>query len=54
MIGGCMGMCAERANYQVEIMREVPGTNNFATAVKLPGSYNQPNANIMEQVIPIG
>ena len=45
-----MGMCQERTHYHIEIMKEVPGTNNFVTAVKLPGSYNNPNVKILEQV----
>ena len=35
MGGGCMGMCAERIRYRVEIQKLVPGTGNYATVAKL-------------------
>ena len=48
MTGGCMGMCQERSEYSIEIMREVPGTDNFVTCVKLPGFYNNQSPNVPE------
>ena len=51
--GGCMGMCSERAYYECEIQREVPGTNNFVCAAKVPGQFNLADVNMPEQCVPL-
>ena len=52
--GGCMGMCQGREDYICQIQKEVPGTNNFAAAVTVPGQFNTADVNLPEMVIPLG
>ena len=35
--GGCIGMCQERSYYRCEILKEVPGTDNFVVVSRSPG-----------------
>jgi hypothetical protein len=53
MVGGCMGMCQERAHYRCQIMKEVPGTDNFVLATTVPGSFNTPDVRMPQQTIPL-
>ena len=40
-VGGCLGMCPERIDWQCRIQKEVPGTDKFVTVVTLPGSFSE-------------
>lgn len=39
-IGGCMGMCQERAFYRLQVLKEVPGQDRFVTVRNMPDQYN--------------
>jgi len=52
--GGCMGMCQERNFYACEIMKEVPGTDNFAVCARVPGEFNTADVRLPEQILPLG
>ena len=46
-------MCGSAGQYVCEIHKMVPGTTNFALAVRVPGQFNSENCNMPEQVIPL-
>lgn len=41
-------MCQERAFYKCQIMKEIPGTSNFAIALECPGQFNAADINMPE------
>lgn len=49
-----MGMCLERNYYICEIMKEVPGTNNFVVSARVPGEFNTSDVRMPEQSFPLG
>ena len=43
-----MGMCGDRVPYCCEMLKQVPGTENFAVAKRVPLGTVSPNANVPE------
>mmetsp|Transcript_6824 Transcript_6824/g.8126 ORF Transcript_6824/g.8126 Transcript_6824/m.8126 type:complete len:99 (-) Transcript_6824:879-1175(-) len=46
--GGCMGMCSEVGRYKLEIQKQVPGADSFATIYTHETRFNQRDVNINE------
>jgi len=46
-------MCSTRSFYRIEIMREIPGTNNFVRSCVMPGQFNIPDVIMPEITLPL-
>ena len=54
-VPGCMGMCPTPSPYHLEILKQVPDTESFVIAYRIPGQFraNARSAIITPKTIPL-